>query len=59
MNVAKALIALPIQQQIAHTTATFYTIQQTTVHYTSGGTESKLHNSLTYNSIRQSYRRYS
>ena len=25
MNVAKALIALPIQQQITHTTATFYT----------------------------------
>ena len=53
MNTARALIALPIQQ-IAHTTATFYTIQQTTVHYTSGGTKSKLHNSLTYNSIRQS-----
>ena len=59
MNAARALIALPIQQQIAHTTATFYTIQQTTVHYTSGGTKSKLHNSLTYNSIRQSYRGYS
>ena len=60
MNTARALIiALPIQQQIAHTTATFYTIQQTTVHYTSGGTKSKLHNSLTYNSIRQSYRGYS
>ena len=25
MNVAKALIALSIQQQITHTTATFYT----------------------------------
>ena len=59
MNTARALIALPIQQQIAHTTATFYTIEQTTVHYTSGDTKSKLHNSLTYNSIRQSYRGYS
>ena len=29
------------------------TLQQNMVHYTSGGTESKLHNSLTYNSIRQ------
>ena len=25
MNVAKALIALSVQQQITHTTATFYT----------------------------------
>ena len=41
MNAARALIALPIQQQIAHTTTTFYTIQQTTVHYTSGGTKTK------------------
>ena len=35
------------------------TLQQTMVHCTSGGTESKLHNSLTYNSIRQFYRGYS
>ena len=41
MNAARALIALPIQQQIAHTTTTFYTIQQTTVHHTSGGTKTK------------------
>ena len=35
------------------------TLQQTMVHYTSGGTESKLHNILTYNSIRQFCRGYS
>ena len=35
------------------------TLQQTMVHYTSGGTELKPHNSLTYNSIRQFYRGYS
>ena len=41
MNAARALIALPIQRQIAHTMTTFYAIQQTTVHYTSGGTKTK------------------
>ena len=57
MNAARVLIALPIQQQIAHTTTTFYTVQQTTVHYTSGGTKTK--HTTTHNNICRSYRGYS
>ena len=42
----KAPITLPIQKQTTHTTATFYTTADYMVHYTSGATKSKLHNSV-------------
>ena len=46
MNGAKAPITLPIQKQTTHTMATFYTTADYMVHYTSGATKSKLHNSV-------------